>query len=325
MGLAHEVSVWWPVDESELPQGASGFRLLWGRIARRGRQWPRLAAQFMPDVLHLYADDSGSRLPDRKDDRPPNRNWFGLGGVLIEDTDEDAFKERYDRFVANWPEIRGKPLHSVKIRGKAGNFAWLGTDDVKRQAFLDELTEFICGSPVLCIAAVIDRSGYFAKYEGLYTPEERWSLCKTAFAILVERAVKYAMDKSKRLRVFVERTNKVTDRSMKKYYEELRTGGMPFDTGNMAAYAPVTAKEFDDILHEFRTATKESRLMQLADLCLYPVCLYPYEPSNRAFLDLHKAGKLINCVLRPEDVGAQGIKFSRFDVKPVSIPPWTRL
>jgi hypothetical protein len=274
------------------------------------------------DILNLYADDSGSRMPDRKQDA--TSSWFGLGGIIIAEKDEDIVRTRHATLMANFLEIGGKPLHSVKIRKSTGPFTWLLGSPDRAAAFFEELTAFICEAPIVCIAAVIDRLGYRAKYDPIYTPEKRWLLCKTAFSILVERSVKYAISKSHRLRVFVEESDKKTDRTLEGYYHQLRKTGMFFPEPNMAAYAPLRPEDFATTLYDFRKKSKTSELMQLADLCLYPMCIYPSKPEYRSFHDLHRAGKLINCVLKPEDVPSQGIKYSRFDTNPVPpIPPWT--
>jgi hypothetical protein len=74
--------------------------------------------------------------------------------------------------------------------GSCGSFAWLGTDSAKEQDFLSDLEWMVLGPPVVGLACVVDRPGYVARYADRY--ETPWLLCKTAFAILAERAVKYA-------------------------------------------------------------------------------------------------------------------------------------
>jgi hypothetical protein len=271
-------------------------------------------------VLNLYADDSGSRLPDRRQDQPPRRNWFGLGGLLVTQSDEDIVRQRYAEFTGRWPELTG-PLHSVKIRNGTENFTWLRKDQKRAGEFLADLTELICGAPIVCIAAVIDRTGYLARYETMYTPDQRWSLCKTAFSVLIERSVKFAQTRNQRLRVMVERSDKKTDRRIQQHYDELKSKGMPFDKHNSGKYAPLDPAELSATLYEFRTKDKSSPLMQLADLCLYPICRYPYDPSYRSHRDLLVRGKLIDCVLKPEEIPARGIKYSCFDGGTGTPPP----
>jgi len=138
--------------------------------------------------VHLYIDDSGSRRPDRteRSARKDGMDYFALGGILINEEDIAGLLEVHRRFLAKW-KIDG-PLHSTRIRGRRGEFSWLGTDPARENDFLTELETMILNLPVVALACVIDRPGYVARYRGKYS--EPWLLCKTAFAILVERGAK---------------------------------------------------------------------------------------------------------------------------------------
>jgi hypothetical protein len=274
----------------------------------------------MVAVLNLYVDDSGSRKLDRKDDTPhAKRNWFGLGGVMLKDADEDKERRRYDRFMSQWPELVSAPLHSADIRNKTKSYTWLSKDPARATRFFEGLTELICGSSVICIAAVIDRSGYRARYEPKYQPEDRWLLCKTAFAILVERAAKHAIRQQHRMRVLVENGDKKTDARMSRYYNELKAQGMPFNATAMTVYQPLPAETLAATLYEFRIKNKTSPMMQLADLCLYPICRGGYEPTYRSYQDLGRSQRLLDAQLDPADIPTHGIKYSCFEgvAKPV--------
>jgi len=65
-----------------------------------------------------------------------------------------------------------------------------------KQSFHEDLAHLIEALPIVVIACVVDRRGYNDRYFELYK-DERWMLCKTAFAILLERAAKFA-DRSAR-------------------------------------------------------------------------------------------------------------------------------
>jgi hypothetical protein len=267
----------------------------------------------MVDVVNLYADDSGSRKPDRKHDHGAGCKWFGLGGVLIRERDEDRERARHAEFMAAWPELAGAPLHSADIRSRSDAFRWLGRDEERTTRFFEQLTTLICESTIVCLAAVVDRAGYRARYEDRYRqPHERWLLCKTAFAILVERAAKYAQERGCRLRVLVERSDKETDNRMRRYYEELRKQGLPFDAASMAHYGPLPAPALAETLYEFDLKHKSSPLMQLADLCLYPVCRAAYDASYRSFLDLVRFERLIDACIPASEIHSRGIKYSCF-------------
>jgi hypothetical protein len=73
----------------------------------------------MPRILNFYMDDSGTRAPDRKllPYNPMVREFFALGGVLINEDDEGSARKLYDDFCVRWSI--GYPLHSVEIRHAA--------------------------------------------------------------------------------------------------------------------------------------------------------------------------------------------------------------
>ena len=186
-------------------------------------------------------------------------------------------------------------------------------DRQKRSRFFEHLTAVVEAAPILCTACVIDRDGYEARYSNKYDPDKRWRLCKTAFSVLLERTVKYLIPQGAVVRVYVERTDKDVDRCMRGYFEELRANGMPFDKGAMASYQPLEPEALRRVLYEFRTKGKASPLMQLADICLYPMCNGGYDKTGRDYQSLIDSKKLIDCVLSVEQVRTMGIKYSCFD------------
>ena len=121
----------------------------------------------MPNVMHFYMDDSGTRHPDRNPGKPPahGHDWFGLGGVLIKEKDEDDARDVYYAFRKRWG--LSIPFRSADIRSKSKGFTWLGTvPSEKREAFLEELYQLMAGLPVVGIACVIDRPGYNQPIQG---------------------------------------------------------------------------------------------------------------------------------------------------------------
>ncbi|MEX0922106.1 MAG: DUF3800 domain-containing protein [Rhodovibrionaceae bacterium] len=268
----------------------------------------------MPDVMHFYMDDSGTRHPDHKPGRVPRHghDWFGLGGVLIKQEDEDAARAAYDELCSCWKI--SAPLRSADIRSKAGPFAWLGKlETAELERFYEELYQLLATIPVTGHGCVIDRPGYNARYREKYG-RERWSLCKTAFSVSVERAAKLARGQGYKLKVFVERGDPKADKHAKQYYDSLRKTGTPFDPKTSGKYAPLTAAELADTLYEFRTKFKSSPLMQIADLYLWPICIGGYDQANRTYARLKKDGKLIDCLLDAEQIPAGGIKYSCWEL-----------
>jgi hypothetical protein len=180
-------------------------------------------------------------------------------------------------------------------------------------AFYEELYQFMRDAPVVGLACVIDRPGYNHRYRERYA-NERWSLCKTAFNIAVERAAKYAHGLNYRLRVSPERCNKPEDAVIRAYYDNLVKEGMPFAKDNSEKYGPLTEAQFREILYEFKPKFKSSPMVQLADLYLWPLCMGGYHASNRTYERLKQDKKLIDCLLNADDCVTLGIKYSCFDL-----------
>jgi hypothetical protein len=222
----------------------------------------------MPSVLQFYMDDSGTRRPDHQPGKRAQHghDWFALGGVLVNEEDEGAARELHADFCGHW-EIT-YPLHSVEIRGRTGNFLWLtklGKTD--REEFYECLYQMIRAVPIVGLACVIDRPGYNNRYLERYG-RESWRLCKTAFAVAVERGAKEAIRRKRKLRVLPERCNKAEDKFLRSYYTDLRATGMPFSVDSSSKYAPLTTEQLSATLHEFSPKAKTSPMAQLADLYL---------------------------------------------------------
>jgi hypothetical protein len=278
----------------------------------------------MVEALHLYVDDSGSRHPSR--DGQNMSDCFALGGILVREGDEAELKAAIEVFRQQWSTHLPLhvPLHSYEIRRNRGPFAWLRARPDQCAPFLEGLAKLLASAPIVCTACVIDRAGYAARYFQKYEPSKRWMLCKTAFSVLLERAVKYSAQEGKKLRVYVERSDKDTDRTLKGYYDSLRANGMPFDPSSMASYVPLPAEMFKSTLYDFRMKDKTSALMQLADLTLYPMCRGGYDKRGRDYRNLVQHGKLIDTILPPEDVPRLGVKYSCFESVQVKYSDSTR-
>lgn len=264
-------------------------------------------------ISTLYLDESGTRHPDHNPTIPTHgRDWFAVGGLLIDDEDRDLATASVQAFRDQWPQLGASPLHSHEIRGGHKNFAWLKDNEEDKTRFLKDLTALLLALPVLGIACVIDRPGHNARYKEKYT-ENRWQLCKTAFAITVERAVKRSIQRGRKLRVYVEKSGKVEEAMLKGYYQNLKTGGHWFSPSTAAKYAPTGSDEYKNCLYDFKVKTKNSLLMTIADLYLWPMCIGGYDLSNKAYAALRDAGKLIDCHLSTSDIDAMGIKYSCFE------------
>lgn len=267
----------------------------------------------MPRILNFYMDDSGTRAPNR-DPLPYNNNareFFALGGVLIDEDAEAAARKLYDEFFTRWSI--SYPLHSVEIRHRRERFLWLGRDRPERDKFMKDLSRTLLSLDILGLACVIDRPGYDARYREQYG-HRQWHLCQTAFTIAVERAVKYARKLDRKLRVLPERTSKIDDDRLVRYYDALQTSGPPFAKASSAQYSSLTAVEFRETLYEIRFKTKSSPMAQIADLYLWPIALAGYEPANRAYVALRSSARLIESRLCRSQIAAGGSKYSCFEL-----------
>lgn len=267
----------------------------------------------MPRILNFYMDDSGTRAPNRKPlpFDPSKREFFGLGGVLINEEDEAGARRLYSEFCSRWSI--DYPLHSVEIRHSTGGFTWLKRDSAEYGRFMSDLTRMLLSLDVLGLACVIDRAGYDARYREKFG-RRQWHLCRTAFAIVVERAAKFARRDARKLRVMPERSSKRDEERLVRYYDDLRAAGPPFDRSSSAGYAPLTATELAETLHEIRFKSKSSPMDQVADLFLWPLALAGYDRDNRAYVALRDAGRLIESRLLESETESAGSKYSCFEL-----------
>lgn len=268
----------------------------------------------MQQIMHLYLDDSGTRHPDHQPGRTPKHgyDYFALGGILIKESDEPLARQLHSDFCDKWKISH--PLHSVEIRGKNKNFAWVGTlSPADQKSFYEDLYQVLAQAPVLGTACVIDRRGYNHRYAAQYG-RNRWSLCKTSFTILVERAAKYADSQGCKLRVLPEKCSRQEDRVLKGYYNDLKTNGMPFNQTTSSAYTPLNADDFKRLLYEFKLKEKTSPMVQLADLYLWPMAMGGYDRNNRPYQRLLTDKKLIDCLYSNDEIPHLGIKYSCFDL-----------
>ncbi|MFP5518054.1 MAG: DUF3800 domain-containing protein [Alphaproteobacteria bacterium] len=199
------------------------------------------------ETFDLYVDDSGSRLPDKRD--PLQRNdkidAFAFGGYMVKSEEigiiinsVEKFKEKYGITC---------PLHSQKIRSKKDDFAWLGYEAERAREFYFDLSELMTSLPIIVTGCVIHRPGYNAKYKALYG-EKRWHLCQTSYKIIVERAAKISRFYNRKLKVLVEECGKIEDKSIRRYHAELIENGPGFDTEKSGKYGPMTNNDFSEVL-----------------------------------------------------------------------------
>jgi len=266
----------------------------------------------MPRVTCLYIDDSGTRNPDHLAPKIAFRDWFAVGGVLINEEDEGVAISAHERFCKEWGITY--PLHSFDIRLMRGRFSWLAKLECKEyNRFMLRLSTLLIGLPVMGHACVIDRPGYDARYREKYG-RQTWMLCKTAFSVICERAAKHARNAGRKLRIFPEECDPTADEYIRTYYSSLRTEGMPFSADASAKHAPLGSKELTESLYELKFKKKSSPMAQFADLYLYPMARGGYDENYWPYAKLRERKKLIDDQLREEDIPHLGIKYSCFEL-----------
>jgi len=266
----------------------------------------------MPKKLLLYLDDSGTRNPNKSPAAisSTKTDSFSIGGILYLEEDKATIEHDVTKFKQEWKI--SSPLHSYRIRNHKSPFNFSENDRLLRKQFLEELERMLCNLPVWGIACVIDRQGYNRRYDQKYG-QDKWSLCKTAFSIVVERAAKHALKQGRRLVVSIERSDIDTDKKIKTYFNSLKTIGMPFSVPNSQKYAPLSQALLNKTLYDLRFKTKESVSTQISDLYLWPIVQSAGQKPYRPYEALFKAGRLVECGLTAQEIGELGSKFSCFD------------
>jgi hypothetical protein len=267
----------------------------------------------MPKVMCLYLDDSGTRNPDRKvPEQFMFRDWFTLGGYTTNEEDEGVVEMAHGAFCDKWGI--NYALHSYDIRSETENFTWLsGLEQREYDRFMHELGRMLLGVPVIGHACVVDRPWYNGRYRQKYG-RQTWTLCRTAFTVVVERAAKQARKDGRKLRVHVEEGDKTADDMIRGYYQALRNEGMPFAADNMAKYAPLSKDELAATLYDLKFKAKTSALVQIADLYAYPMARGGYDPEYFPYTQLKQDQKLIDCILKDDEIPHLGIKYSCFEL-----------
>jgi hypothetical protein len=258
----------------------------------------------------LFIDESGSPKPNPKDE---NR-YFALGGVLLERNDEALVEFEVAEFKQRWG-IEDKALHGNEIRSRKKNFAWLGTRSKSEQEkFMEDLTSTITSLPIIAHACVVSRSGYLDRYLDKYGTET-WEMMRSAFTILIERSAKYAKKYNGSIMIYYEEAGKKEDRLIKKYFEDLRTYGHPFNSSNASQYQPLENNELSNCLRGIEGKKKNNPILQIADLCLYPIARSKDNPEDRAYMALKDNKILVDSHLESEEIKMLGIKYYCFDGK----------
>jgi hypothetical protein len=270
------------------------------------------------NTFFLFVDDSGSSCPDKSQhERRDGLDAFAFGGLLVSEGDVEFIKARHKQFmISQQLECPNgsfkKHLHSTKIRCKKNDFEWLKCPE-RAEHFYNGLHELLSELPIYAHACVVDRPTYCERFNYVY--DDKWEICRSAYQILIERAVKCARALGgTKLIVHVERTGRNEDKKIQGYHDVMRTLGMEFDVKNSSGYSPMAGDDLSLFLgKKIEFQTKESRLMQLADLVLYPVIKGGYDPEYEPYRFLMQNRLVIDNHV--QDVKTMGVKYYCFPKK----------
>lgn len=263
--------------------------------------------------LIYYMDETGNRRPDKKPHQnAQGRDCFALGGYLLWESDKDAVREMHRRFCQRW-NVHA-PFHMTDMLSARKRFSWLGNlSDKERTRFWDEYKDFLAGVPAFGTGCVISRSGYVARGYLDQFKDSKWFLCRSAFDITIERAVKFAQFKRAKLDVVFE-SDPPFNPIMEDYFANLKANGLAFDASRAGKYGPLTAEDFRNTLGRIEYKGKENPLIQIADSYIYAIARQKYDRFFGVFCRLRDNARIINFALQDaERIKAMGIKYYCFD------------
>lgn len=265
----------------------------------------------MPRPYTLYMDESGNRHPDKKSDASrAGRDWFGFGGVLVRGEDNEAIRASVDAFSKKWKLTH--PAHITDMRAESKGFSWLERrSQTDREEFWSDWKAVLCNSPVIGLGCVIDRPGYVARGY-LQKHKDKWLLCRSAFDITVERAVKIARLEDRKLHVVFEQDAAVNE-IVTGYFKNLKENGMGFDQKNSEKYKPLSKEEFGETLGRIQHKPKSHSILQIADSYIYAISRNGYDKKFGIYRSLRDRKRLAEFALDSEHLPQMGTKYYCFD------------
>ena len=266
----------------------------------------------MSRPLTLYMDETGNRHPDKKSDASRlGRDWFGFGGILVKGEDNDEVRALRQSFAEKW-KLGDNPAHITDMLSEHKKFAWLGrVSQSQRDEFWDDWRKVLCRAPVMGLGCVVDRPGYVARGY-LKKHADAWRLCRSAFDITVERAVKIARLEGRKLHIVFEQDAAI-NLSITNYFKNLKENGLGFDAGNSAKYTPLTQAIFAETLGRIQHKPKAHPLLQLADSYIYAMSRHAYDKKFALYRHLRDAKRIADFALENEHLPHMGVKYYCFD------------
>lgn len=167
--------------------------------------------------------------------------------------------------------------------------------------------------PIVVNACIVSREGYYKRYHARYG-RHTWNMRRSAIVILLERSTKYVKAcNGTSLTLYFEMCGESEDQVLRNAYGDLRTKGHPFDQTNADKYSPLVAGDLSALLAERPSGRrKDTELLQIADLCLFPVATSRNGQPNRAFERFRETNILMDSRVSGHEAEL-GIKYYCFD------------
>lgn len=263
--------------------------------------------------ITFYMDETGNRRPDKKSDASRHgRDWFGFGGILVKGEDSDAARQLVSSFASKWNLGENSPAHFTDMLAQKQKFAWL---ERKSQHVVDEFwadwRHVLCSAPVIGLGCIVDRPGYVARGY-LEKHKDRWLLCRSAFDIAVERAVKIAQLENRKLHIVFEQDPGINE-VITGYFKNLKENGLAFDGNNSSKYQPLNKEAFNTTLGRIQHKPKTHQLLQLADSYIYVMARTRYEKKYGLYRHLRDSKRIADFALANEHLPHMGVKYYCFD------------
>lgn len=267
----------------------------------------------MTRPITLYMDETGNRHPDKKSDASRiGRDWFGFGGILVRGEDNDQTRNLVAAFLAKWKLGETKPAHITDMLAERQHFSWLErVDQERRESFWADWRRVLCQAPVIGLGCIVDRPGYLARGY-LDKHQDRWLLCRSAFDITVERAVKIARLEGRKLHIVFEQDPGIND-TITGYFKNLKANGLGFDEGNSSKYGPLTTADFNETLGRIQHKPKSHPLLQIADSYIYAMSRKAYDKKFWLYRHLRDSKRIADFALDAQHLPHMGVKYYCFD------------
>jgi len=88
--------------------------------------------------------------------------------------------------------------------------------------------------------------------------------------------------------------------------------GAPFNPQTSSKYKPFRPEQLQQVLAGIEGKSKSNPILQIADLCLYPIARAKEQSQSRALQALRQHQKLVDEILEPDVLEEMGIKYYCF-------------